>query len=265
MEGAGFFVLRGNSDRGTGAEREKAPRRGRRRGPAGGIVRDAGDVPNPQKHEKGRGTLTGYRRAPGPKDGSKRLEPRRTPALVESLGYAHNVLLVSGAGVAHEVVGPDPRCCPSQALRAERHDNEPPRRQRRRVDNADAFKHLHGGLGIIEVSLREPIRPLRRREHGDALLAVFILDIVEAPAPRLPICLAPHADDVEMFFGLHAPPPQSRGPGHPKGYPGPVQWLRPPGNPAQAPGVVHAQSRPYLAGRADRHRPWVVASPRQVL
>jgi hypothetical protein len=31
MEGAGFFVLRGNSDRGTGAEREKGPRRGRRR------------------------------------------------------------------------------------------------------------------------------------------------------------------------------------------------------------------------------------------
>src|SRR5215218_3439975 len=137
------------------------------------------------------------------------------PALVESLGYAHNVLLVSGAGIAHEVVGLDHRCCPSQALRAERHDNESPRRQRRRVDNADAFKHLYVGLGIIEVSLREPIRPLRRREHGDALLAVFILDIVEAPAPRLPICLAPHADDVEMFFGLHAPPPQSRGPGHP--------------------------------------------------
>src|SRR5688500_14363536 len=148
-------------------------------------------------------------------------EPRRTPALVESLGYAHNVLLVSGAGVAHEVVGPDPRCCPSQALRAERHHNEPPRRQRRRVNNADAFKHLHVGLGIIEVSPREPIRPLRRREHGDALLAVFILDIVEAPAPRLPICLAPHADDVEMFFGLHAPPPHNRGPGHPEGYPGP--------------------------------------------
>src|SRR5215203_4606200 len=130
-------------------------------------------------------------------------------ALVESLGYAHNVLLVSGAGVAHEVVGFDHRCCPSQALRAERHDNEPPRRQRRRVDNADAFKHLHVGLGIIEVSLREPIRPLRRGEHGDALLAVFILDIVEAPAPRIPIRLAPHADDVEMFFGLHAAPPKS--------------------------------------------------------
>src|SRR5215211_7509263 len=129
------------------------------------------------------------------------------PALVESLGYAHDVLLVSGARVAHEVVGLDHRCCPSQALRAERHDNEPPRRQRRRVDNADAFKHLHVGLWIIEVSLREHIRPLRRREHGDALLAVFILDIVEAPAPRLPIRLAPHADDVEMLFGLHAPPP----------------------------------------------------------
>src|SRR5688572_11992651 len=147
---------------------------------------------------------------------------RRTPALVESLGYAHNVLLVSGAGVAHEVVGFDHRCCPSQALRAERHDNEPPRRQRRCVDNADAFKHLHGGLGIIEVSLREPIRPLRRREHGDALLAVFILDIVEAPAPRLPIRLAPHADDVEMLSGLHAPPPHSQRPGHPEGYPSPV-------------------------------------------
>src|SRR5918995_137735 len=130
------------------------------------------------------------------------------PAPAESLGYAHNVLLVPGAGVAHEVVGFDHRCCPSQALRAERHDNEPPRRQRRRVDNADAFKHLHVGLWIIEVSLREPIRPLRRSEHGDALLAVFILDIVEAPAPRLPIRLAPHADDVEMFFGLHALPPQ---------------------------------------------------------
>src|SRR5215212_4439898 len=142
------------------------------------------------------------------------------PAPVESLGYAHNVLLVSGAGVAHEVVGLDHRCCPSQALCAERHDNEPPRRQRRRVDDADAFKHLHVGLGIIEVSLREPIRPLRRREHGDALLAVFILDIVEAPAPRLPIRLAPHADDVEMFFGLHAPP-HNRGPGYPEGYPGP--------------------------------------------
>src|SRR5215208_2930052 len=129
-----------------------------------------------------------------------------TPALVESLGYAHDVLLVPGAGVAHEVVGLDHRCCPSQALSAERHDNEPSRRQRRRVDNADAFKHLYVGLGIIEVSLREPIRPLRRREHGDALLAVFILDIVEAPAPRAPIRLAPHADDVEMFFGLHAPP-----------------------------------------------------------
>src|SRR5215212_595663 len=126
---------------------------------------------------------------------------------VESLGYAHNVLLVSRAGVAHEVVGLDHRCCPSQALRAERHDNEPPRRQRRRVDDANAFKQLHAGLGIIEVSSREPIRPLRRGEHGDALLAVFILDIVEAPAPRLPIRLAPHADDVEMFFGLHAPPP----------------------------------------------------------
>src|SRR5215217_3010899 len=75
--------------------------------------------------------------------------------------------------------------------------------------NADAFKHLHVGLGIIEVSLREPIRPLRRREHGDALLAVFILDIVEAPAPRIPIRLAPHADDVEMFFGLHAATPKS--------------------------------------------------------
>src|SRR5215210_1442751 len=145
---------------------------------------------------------------------------RRTPALVESLGYAHNVLLVPGAGVAHEVVGLNRRCCPSQALRAERHDNEPSRRKRRRVDNADAFKHLHVGLGIIEVSLREPIRPLRRREHGDALLAVFILDIVEAPAPRAPVRLAPHADDVEMFFDLHAPP-HNRGPGYPEGYPGP--------------------------------------------
>src|SRR3712207_8233033 len=71
---------------------------------------------------------------------------RRIPALVESLWYAHNVLLVSGAGVAHEVVGLDHRCCPSQALRAEQHHNEPPRRQRRRVDDADAFKHLHVGL-----------------------------------------------------------------------------------------------------------------------
>ena len=129
------------------------------------------------------------------------------PAPVESLGYAHNVLLVSGAGVAHEVVGLDHRRCPSQTLRAERHDNEAPRRQRRRVDDTDAFKHLHVGLGVIEVSPREPIRPLRRGEHGDALLAVFILDIVEAPAPRLSIRRAPRADDVETFFGLHAPPP----------------------------------------------------------
>jgi hypothetical protein len=75
------------------------------------------------------------------------------------------------------------------------------------VDDTDAFKHLYVGLGIIEVSPREPIRPLRRGEHGDALLAVFILDIVEAPAPRLSIRLAPRADDVETFFGLHAPPP----------------------------------------------------------
>src|SRR5918997_6213822 len=114
-------------------------------------------------------------------------ESATTPALVESLGYAHNVLLVSGARVAHEVVSLDHRCCPCQALRAERHDNEQPRGQRRRVDDADAFKHLRVSLGIIEVSPREPIRPLRRGEHGDALLAVFILDIVVAPAPRLPI------------------------------------------------------------------------------
>src|ERR671920_513040 len=145
---------------------------------------------------------------------TKDRDPVGPPALVESLGYAHNVLLVPGAGVAHEVVGLDHRCCPSQALRAERHDNEPPRRQRRRVDNADAFKHLYVGPGIIEVSLREPIRPLRRREHGDALLAVSILDKVEAPAPRAPIRLAPQADGVEMFFGLHAPPHVSW-PGHP--------------------------------------------------
>ena len=36
-------------------------------------------------------------------------------------------------------------------------------------------------------------------------------------------------------------------------------------SPAQAPRVVYAQGHPYLASRADRHRPWVVASPRQVL
>src|ERR671920_954977 len=138
---------------------------------------------------------------------TKDRDPVGPPALVGSLGYAHNVLLVPGAGVAHEVVGFDHRCCPSQALRAEWHDNEPPRRQRRRVDDADAFKQLHVGLGIIEVSPREPIRPLRRGEHGDALLAIFVLDIVVAPAPWFPIRLAPHADDVEMFFGLHAPPP----------------------------------------------------------
>src|SRR5215212_5520293 len=47
----------------------------------------------------------------------------------------------------------------------------------------------------------------------------------------------------------------TKGPGHPEGHPGPVQWLRPPGNPAQAPRVLHVQGRPYLAGRADTHRP----------
>src|SRR5215204_4915699 len=102
---------------------------------------------------------------------------------------AHDLLLASGTRVAHQVVGPDHRCCPYYLLGGQRHDDEPPFGERPDVRLWHPLHHVHVCLRQIEVGHDVALHSLDRSEHRDALLAVLVLNVVEAAASSLPILL----------------------------------------------------------------------------